>query len=366
MMKRRSLFALLGRIEGLPIAAVLLVLYGAFMLTAPRVFTGHLIYMSFLETVPPVLICALGLTFVITAGEIDLSFPAVVAFAGFVFAWAFRNIDSPLAPWIGLFLALAAGGLIGYVNGLLVARVGVPSIMATLATQFVWYGVTVLLAGGLSWNIKEVRNTAVWGLFVGRIGGIVPAQAIWALAVAIFLWFILNRHRFGEAIMFIGDNADVARVMGINVEATRVRLFTLNGVIVGFAAVLLTLDLNVFFPTQGSSYLLSALAAVFIGGTSIAGGVGSIMGTFFGAYIIGSLEAGVVATGISGYWVQLVEGVVMGASVVLNIVIEGERFPAIRERLRHWSVAVRPNPGGGGVDQERRGIEMTAPRYVIG
>ena len=84
------------------------------------------------------------------------------------------------------------------------------------------------------------------------------------------------------------------------------------GVIAAFAGLLLTLEINVFFPTQGSGFLLPTMAAVFIGGTSIAGGLGSIAGTFFGAYIIGSLEAGVVATTISGYWVQLIEGLVMG------------------------------------------------------
>ncbi len=108
--------------------------------------------------------------------------------------------------------------------------------------------------------------------------------------------------------MFIGDNANVARVMGIDVVATRIKLFTLMGVIAAFAGLLLTLEINVFYPTQGGGFLLPTMAAVFIGGTSIAGGLGSMFGTLFGAYIIGSLEAGIVATTISGYWVQLVEG----------------------------------------------------------
>ncbi len=349
MKRGASRLAFLGRIEGLPVAAVLLILYAAFFVTAPRVFSGYLIYMSFLQTVPPVLVCALGLTLVITAGEIDLSFPAVVAFSGFVFVWVFRNTES---AWIGMFAALVAGGVVGYVNGLLVARIGVPSIMATLATQFFWYGVTVLLAGGLSWNIREIRGTAVHDIFTGRLFGVVPTQAIWALLLAIFLWFLLNRHRFGEAILFIGDNADVARVMGVNVEATRVRLFTLMGIIGGFAGVILTSEINVFFPTQGGGFLLPVMAAVFIGGTSIAGGSGSVIGTLFGAYIIGSLEAGVVATGISGYWVQLVEGVVMGASVVLNIVIEQGRFAKLQQRFGQWNKFVRPNSGQALTSQE--------------
>ncbi len=84
-----------AKIEGLPVAAVLVLLYAVLIVSAPTVFTGYRIYMSFLQTVPPVLVCALGLTLVITAGEIDLSFPAVVALSGFVFAWVFKNFNSP-------------------------------------------------------------------------------------------------------------------------------------------------------------------------------------------------------------------------------------------------------------------------------
>jgi simple sugar transport system permease protein len=371
MKRLRSLIAFLGKIEGLPVAIVLLVLYVAFMITAPDVFLKWRIYMSFLQTVAPPLILGLGLTFVITAGEIDLSFPAVVAFSGYVFTWGFRtfsgNIDSSLAALGGLVLALLAGALVGYINGLLIAKVGVPSIMATLAAQFFWYGVTVLLAGGLQAALKTIDVNTVHEVLTGRIYGVlpdqgrgrigIPTQALWALALAVFLWFILNRHKFGEAVMFLGDNPNVARVMGINVEATKIQLFTMMGVIAAFAGVILTLEMRVFYPVQGQGMLLPVMAAVFIGGTSIAGGVGSIAGTFFGSYIIGSLEAGVVATGVSGFWVQLVEGLVMGGSVVLNIIIGEGHMAVLADRLRHWGVFVRPASGGEASMEDRASAE---------
>ena len=327
---------LLSRIEGLPVFAVLAVLYGVLIIAAPTVFTGYRIYMSFLQTVPPVLICALGLTLVVTAGEMDLSFPAVVALSGFILAWVFKNFNSPWAPWLGFLLAIGSGALAGYINGLLVAKIGVPSIMATLASQFFWYGATILLANGLQLNIKEITTTPLHAIFVGRLFGIVPMQAVWALGLTIFLWFILNRHVFGEATMFIGDNVNVARVMGINVERTRIKLFTFMGIIAAFAGLMLTLEINVFFPTQGAGFMLPTMAAVFIGGTSIAGGYGSLFGTLFGSYIIGSLEAGVVATTISGYWVKLIEGLVMGASVVLNIILGEGHISDFSKRIQHW------------------------------
>jgi simple sugar transport system permease protein len=222
--------------------------------------------------------------------------------------------------------------------------------MATLATQFFWYGATILLAGGLQVALVGIQDHFLHELLVGQlfkgtvIGGQnfpgLPVQALWATVLAIFTWFILNRHTFGEAVSFIGDNADVARVMGINVERTRVRLFTIQGLMAAFAGIILTLDIGVFYPTQGN-YLLPVMAGVFVGGTSIAGGAGSIVGTFFGMYIIGSLEAGVVATTISGYWVRVVEGAVMAGVVVLNAVLGEGRPAAISNRFRHWSTPNR-------------------------
>ena len=339
-----SLFRFLGRLEGFAIAMVLVALYLALIIAAPSVFTHPLIYISFLETIPPTLIAALGLTLVITAGEIDLSFPAVVSLSGFALSWAWKTFDPAYGAWIGLVLALAAGALVGYINGLMVARIGVPSIMATLAANFFWYGISILLAGGLQVTLKGSQENFVHELFVGRLFGIVPLQALWSLALAVLLWFILNRHKFGEGIMFIGDNANVARVMGVNVEATRIRLFTFHGMIAAFSGIIVTLDIGVFYPDQGN-FLLAAMASVFVGGTSIAGGAGSIFGTVFGAYVIGSLTAGVVATTISGYWVQVVEGLVMAAVIVLNAATGKGNITALANRFRHWVTPVAADSG---------------------
>ena len=323
--------AKLVKIEGLTIIGVFIALMTLFIISAPRVFTGYRIYMSFLQTVPPLLILALGLTFVISAGEIDLSFSAIIAFSGFMFCYVFRTFGT---PWLAFILALSSGALVGLVNGWMVAKIGIPSIMATLAAQFFWNGLTILLSGGLSWNIKEIRPYFIHTLFVGRIGGLVPAQSLWGIAVAVFLWFILNRHTFGEHILFIGDNEEVAKVMGVNVIVTKIKLFVFMGIISAFAGVLLTLEMINFWTTQGAGLLLPTMAAVFIGGTSIAGGYGTIIGSFFGAYIVGSLEAGVVASGIGGYWTRLVTGLVMAASVSLNIILSREKGEGIKERIK--------------------------------
>jgi simple sugar transport system permease protein len=323
-----------ARIEGLPIIGVFLVLVAAFMVAAPHVFLGYRIYMSFLATVPPQLILALGLTLVIAAGEIDLSFPSVIAFSGFLFAWAFKTYD---LTWAALLLALAGGALIGFVNGLLIAVIGIPSIIATLATQFLWGGITTVLTGGLSYAIRNIDEYWIHTLLVGRIGPL-PVEALWSTAVAVLLWFILNRHRFGEHLLFIGDNASVAEVVGVNVVREKVKLFTAMGLLAAFAAVLLTAENKNFFNTQGSGFLLTVIAAVFIGGTSIFGGKATIVGTYLGAYIIGMIEAGLVATGMQGFWVRAVVGLVFLAAVVFHLTMED---PTRLRRLRQFRLGAR-------------------------
>ncbi|HTN51512.1 MAG TPA: ABC transporter permease [Anaeromyxobacter sp.] len=319
------------RIEGLPILAVLAILVGAFMVAAPDVFLGYRIYMSFLTTVPPLLVLAVGLTLVIAAGEIDLSFPSVIALAGWILAYFTHVLGS---SWLGLLLALVAGAVVGYLNGLVVARLGIPSIIATLATQFLWGGLTTVFSQGLSYSMGEAEDLLLWKLLVGRIGPF-PVQALWALAIAVALWLVLNRHRFGEHLLFIGDNARVAEVVGVNVARERIRAFVLMGVMAAVASALLTLENKSFFNTQGSGYLLEVMAAVFIGGTSVFGGRASVVGSVAGSFIIGMVEAGLVATGLQGFWVRAVVGAVFLAAVIGHLLIEEpERGHALVRALR--------------------------------
>ena len=319
----RSLF----QIEGLPIIVVFALILGLFMYTAPEVFLAPNIYMTFLSTAPPLILLATGLTFVIAAGEIDLSFPAVIAFSGFVFAILFKDYN---LGWIAVVATLASGALVGIVNGYLIASIGIPSFIATLGTQFFWSGIATVLSGGKSYALRGAEDTSVWWWIVGRFGDPnsyawqdqLSIQALWTLLLAVFLWFILNRHRFGEHVLFIGDSNDVSRVVGINVTAEKIKLYTLMGVLASVAAMMLTLENKNFFGNQGQGYLLTAIAAVLIGGTSIFGGRATIVGTFFGCCIIWMLEAGLVATGLTGAWVRTVQGLIFLVSIIFYLFVE--------------------------------------------
>jgi simple sugar transport system permease protein len=316
-----------SRVEGLPIIVVFALILALFMYTAPEVFLRPNIYTTLLSTAPPLILLAAGLTFVIGAGEIDLSFPAVIAFSGFVFAILFKQYQ---LGWLAVLGALASGMLVGVVNGILIARVGLPSFIATLGTQFFWSGMATVLSGGQSYALRGAEESSVYRVIVGVFGDPnsiawqdqISVQALWTALIVVLLWFILNRHRFGEHVLFMGDSNDVARVVGINVAREKIKLFTLMGALAAVAAIMLTLENKNYFGNQGEGYLLTAIAAVLIGGTSIFGGRATLVGTVVGCMIIWMLEAGLVASGLTGAWVRTVQGLIFLVAIIFYLFVE--------------------------------------------
>lgn len=315
------------------LVTVFVLVLALFMLTSPEVFLSTKIYRAFLDTVPIIGILALGQTLVLINGEIDLSFPAVAALSGIVFADIFISTGSGL---LGLIAALAAGAAVGAANGLLLTKVGIPSIVATLGMQFLIRGTSTVLAGGLSRVMRGIDETMLSAVLVGSVGGI-PAQSIWFLGLALLSALILYRHKFGGHILFVGDNANTARRMNINVDKTKIIVFVIMGLVSAFVGVLASVRVRTWWPTLGMGYLMTTFATVFVGGTSMFGGVGTILGTFVGAYLIGSLEAGIVASGLGGFWTRLVYGLIILISVTIHSLLGRERRVKVNGLAKWWS-----------------------------
>jgi simple sugar transport system permease protein len=340
-MVQRSGASIVQRFEALPIVIVFALLLALFMYRAPEVFFRPYIYTTFLSTLPPLILLATGLTFVIGAGEIDLCFPSIIAFSGFIFAVLFKEYD---LGWIAVVAGLASGLLVGFLNGVIIAKIGIPSFMTTLGTQFFWSGMATVLSGGKSYALRGAEESSVWQWIVGRpfaaATGIdwlqqVSIQALWTAIIVGVLWLVLTHHRFGEHTLFIGDSNDVSRVVGIDVDREKIKIFTLMGFLAACASIMLTLENKNFFGNQGQGYLLTAIASVLIGGTSIFGGRATILGTVFGCFIIGMLEAGLVASGLTGSWVRTVQGLIFLIAIILYIYVdEPQRRLALFARLR--------------------------------
>jgi len=292
----------------------MLFMFVVFAIASPGVFLKPQIYSAIFVSVPISMILAISLVFVIVAGEIDLSFPSLVGVTAMVFTIV---VTAGGNPWLALVLALVAGVVCGLINGLLVAYLGLASLVATLGMNFLWRGFIQIVRQGNGAPLTFLSNSDIHTLLVGHIGSL-PVQLIWALAFAAIGVVLFTRHRFGAQVACVGDNIEAAREMGINVRRIKALTFAYVGLASGLAGVLSILVNNNFFPTVGDGYLLGVLAAVFVGGTPTWGGVGTVAGSVVGALTVGSIETGIIAAGLTGYFTQFFDGIVIVLSLVTH------------------------------------------------
>jgi simple sugar transport system permease protein len=306
----------------LGILGVFFGLWTIFIVSAPDTFLSSRIYFAFMSTIPFFAIMAIPLTMVVIAGEMDLSFPSIMAIGMVSFSYIYQTTavidNATLRVLLAVVAALVTGAFVGWLNGVIVVRFGIPSLVATIGTQFFWRGAVLVLTEGKNYTLSYIKETFLHPLLVGKIGGYFPMQMVWLVIIAILGWVILNRHKFGAHIYLIGDNAHSAELMGVNTGRTRIGAFMLIGLISAFAGVIASFHVAYFWPSLGDGYLLRTLASVFLGGTSVFGGVGTILGTFIGAFIIGAIEAATVAVGLTGFWTQLIYGLIIVLSVIMH------------------------------------------------
>ncbi|MBP8973443.1 MAG: ABC transporter permease [Anaerolineae bacterium] len=300
------------------IIGVLLGLWLLFIAGAPDTFLKGDIYRALMTSVPYWGVVALPLTMVIIAGDIDLSFISIMA-VGMVAFWQVYDWTGSLG--VAFAGCLAVGFLVGLLNGIIIVKVGIPALIATIGTQFFWRGVVEVIRGGQGESLVLTKNTVLRNMLVGKINGYFPAQVIWMSLIGISVWMLLNRHKFGAHVYLIGDNENSARLMGVNVGRTRMLLFALVGLAAAFGGVVQSVDVWYFWPNLGEGYLMNTLAAVFLGGTSVFGGTGTILGTFVGCFIIGAIQPGIIAIGLTGYWTKLIYGLIITVSVAMHTIL---------------------------------------------
>ena len=302
--------------------AVFLAMLLVFTVANPAVFTNWTLYASVLTTLPVAIFLTVPLVFIVTVGEIDLSFPATMGFAAWMFAIvAHAGYD----PIFGFAAALLTGAILGALVGSLVVYANLSSLIATLGMGFVLRGIILIFTEGKSISLASLGDTWVYKLFSSEVYG-VPVQIYWAVAFTIFSMFLYSRHRFGVHIHIVGDNPDSAAQMGINVKRVRVGAFVFVGIGAAFAGVFSTMINFTWWPTSGDGYLLPVLASVFVGGTPTWGGIGTVLGGAIGALTVSFIQTGIVGAGLSGFYVQFFNGLI----IILSLL--GHRWNQIRYR----------------------------------
>jgi ribose transport system permease protein len=301
--------------------AALIALFVVFSLASPNFLQFDNIVGILLATAVNGVL-ALGVTFVIITGGIDLSIGTVMTFAA-VMTGVFITLWQ-LPVFLGVLGGMIAGALCGVVNGLIIAKLKVPPFIATLGMLNAAKGLALVISGlkPIYFNDTPEFNNIAMGSVTGSIipGLDFPNAVLILFGVAIIASLILTKTILGRYTFALGSNEEATRLSGVNVDAWKIAIYTLGGLFSGLAGVLLASRLNSAQPALGQGYELDAIAATVIGGTSLSGGEGSILGTIIGAFIISTLTNGLRILSVPQEWQTVITGGIVVMAVYLDII----------------------------------------------
>ena len=256
---------------------------------------------------------AFGMTFVIITGGIDLSVGSTLALSSALMA---GTIAAGMDPILAMILSLVVGTVFGAVNGLLITKGNMAPFIATLATMTIYRGLTLVYTNGNP--ITGIGDSFIFK-FVGRgyLFGI-PFPVVLMIVSFILLYILLHKMTFGRKTFAIGGNEKASFIAGIKNDRIKTGIYALSGLMASLAGIIITSRLDSAQPTAGTSYEMDAIASVVLGGTSLSGGRGRLVGTLIGALIIGTLNNGMNLLGISSFYQQVVKGIVIIIAVLLD------------------------------------------------
>jgi simple sugar transport system permease protein len=270
---------------------------------------------SILVVTSEMAILAMPVTLLMIAGEFDLSVGSVLGLCSVLVPWLMVTWTVP--PIVSVLIALAVALLIGYLHGSLVHKLRIPSFIVTLAGLLFWRGVVFVLTQGFPVRVPPGQ---VWffQIFAHRFPNGFNLSLFWFLAYAAILFLVLTHDRFGNWIYASGGNERAARKMGVPVDKVRTRLFMLTAVSAFFTGIIQVARFTSVDASRGESLELEMIAASVIGGASLSGGVGSIVGTILGCLIVGMIRNGLATAGIASYWYTAIIGLLILGAVIVN------------------------------------------------
>jgi ribose/xylose/arabinose/galactoside ABC-type transport system permease subunit len=304
----------------LPFASLLLILIALSMLVPDKFLTADNFLNIFRRSSVNAII-AVGMTVIIISGGIDLSVGSMMALSGMVGAWTMQKIGGDTltlpAMWLGTFAGIATGTLAGFLNGALINGLKLPPFILTLGTMSAFRGVSYVMNDGQPYNVPGYKFLGD-GLVLG-----VPVSIVIAAAIILAAIFILNRTTLGRYTYAIGANRTAALYSGVNVTLNLIVIYTLAGLLVGVAAMIATSRTVSSQPTAGIGLELDIIAAVVIGGASLNGGRGTIVGTIVGTLLISFLRNGCTLLGISTNVQLIVIGIIIIVAVSVDQLARG-------------------------------------------
>ena len=265
-------------------------------------------------------IMALGMVFVISMGDIDLSVGSIYNVVLIMTTWLMTEAGGSLNVWLAVFLGLVVGAFCGFINGILLIGLKIPAIVVTLGTMSIFRGIGLVICQSRP-IYQFPKDNFFFNVLGGNFGRIPAAVVIWFVA-AFFLYILFSKTAFGRRICAIGGNLQAAKFAGIRVERTRLLVMMLNGFVTSIAALAALAFHEASDPSLGTGYEMFAIASAIIGGTALSGGKGSILGAILGALIIAVIRNGVVIIGLNIYWNNTVTGAVIIIAVAVDYFVK--------------------------------------------
>ncbi len=310
---------LLLRFRNAGVLAVLLILViGSAILTPEHTFIGVANIQVLMAFGAEFGVMALGVGVLMIAGEFDLSVGSILGLCAFAFT---VTLEASGNPFVATAATLVFGALLGTINGLIVVKGNIVSFIATLGAMLTYRGITEILSGGKVRTVPVDEYPLFMALFSGKVAG-VPVPAIWFVLVAVVLYFVLNRGRFGNWIYATGDNVQAARAMGIKTGLVKITCFAMVGGLSAFAAVLQATRVAAFSVHMGEGWELRAVAAAVVGGTALTGGRGNMIGIFLGTLVIIVVDNMISQLRLAYEYTYIVFGLVTLGSVLLDLWID--------------------------------------------
>jgi ribose transport system permease protein len=306
--------------------AGLIGIFIVFSLASPNFFTFENIIGILLATAVNGVL-ALGVTFIIITAGIDLSVGTVMTLSAVMTGVFITNWGLPIP--LGVLAGLLTGTTAGLVNGVVISRMKVPPFIATLGMMMIARGLSLVISGvkPIYFNDTPIFRQIAMGSVVGSVipGFNIPNAVLILFGAALVAAFVLSKTVLGRYTVAIGSNEEATRLSGVNVANWKTSIYALGGAFSGLAGVLIASRLNSAQPALGAGYELDAIAAVVIGGTSLSGGEGTILGTIIGAFIISTLTNGLRILSVPQEWQMVVTGTIVILAVYLDIIRRGRK-----------------------------------------
>lgn len=299
------------------VVAIVLVAIGIFLaIERPTTFLTSRNIFNILRQSSLYAVLAVGMGMVIISGGIDLSIGAIIAYSACLGAFINSKAVDGVSPILILLIILCAGALAGLINGLLVAKLGIPPFIATMGTLSVGSGIALLITNGSPIAYKSTWISVFGGGYVGKV----PVSVIVMFAVVILGYLFLKYTVTGRNIYSVGNNPRASKLSGINTEFITILVYVISGFLSSLCGLMMMGQLNSAGPNYGKGYELDTIAAAVIGGISMSGGEGNILGVALGAILMALLKNMFTMMSVSGYWQTIILGIVIILSVAIDCV----------------------------------------------